>query len=248
MPGYPQPQATSMPAPQKPPINAAFFLTVWRQWWMVAVPVGIVLAATACTAVFLLFKPVYQSTATMKMNDEYVAFQEKKHSKTFFQNQVQLVLSPMVMQDVVTRSEVANIPEIREAKDPAEFLRKKLKIIESKGSDFFSISYDANDPKHAMLIVSAVSNAYERLQQDFANAKSKRIVRLLDEEKTHREKELKRLKNELRTMTKLNTGIDPFNPYGAEKQIVQNIDGKSVVRLRTSDPGDPAAVASATDR
>ena len=74
-------------------LTPRFVLTALRRWWMVAAPVGLLLAAVGGAAVYLLFEPVYEAAAWFKIEERtpYLAFETKDEgrSKVFFQTQIE---------------------------------------------------------------------------------------------------------------------------------------------------------------
>ena len=104
----------SPPTPQKPnvrhaqpaanaaqkssPINVEFVLHVLRQWWLVAAPTGLLLAALAGTVVFVQFKPKYEAKRLFWIDEAtpYMVFESEQvqsESKNFVTNQLSLMRS-----------------------------------------------------------------------------------------------------------------------------------------------------------
>ena len=52
-------------------LTPRFVLTALRRWWMVATPVGLLLAAAGGAVVYLLFEPVYEAAAWFKIEERH---------------------------------------------------------------------------------------------------------------------------------------------------------------------------------
>ena len=109
-----------------------FVLTALRRWWMIAAPVGLLLAAIAGAVVYLLFEPVYEAAAWFKIEERtpYLAFESKDEgrSKLFFQTQIETIRSPLVLGPVIKRPEIAQMPEIARQADKVAWLAKQIKV------------------------------------------------------------------------------------------------------------------------
>ena len=111
--------APTGPAPQKQAITLQFLLNVWRQWWLIALPIGLLLAATACITTFVLFTPKFRATAVMQINlHDYLAFPTKVDPKQFVLNQIQLIKSELVLGEVISNPDIARIPRNRQVVRP----------------------------------------------------------------------------------------------------------------------------------
>lgn len=92
-------------------ITLRFVLTALRRWWMVATPIGLVLAAIGGAGVYLWFEPAYQAEAWFMIQERtpYVAFESRDEgrSKSFFQTQTATIRSPFVLGPVIQRPEIA---------------------------------------------------------------------------------------------------------------------------------------------
>jgi polysaccharide biosynthesis transport protein len=222
-PGVPSPRISG-PARQgggSQTISAAFVLHALRQWWKVALPLGLLLAVVAAGIVHVLFRPMYAASAWLQIQDStpFVAFepQERENrSKRYVQTQVELIRSPMVLGPVVGRPEIARIPELKPGVDPVPWLAKRIKVTPIGDSEFNTVSFESTSPESASWLINAVVDQYFRLKDRDDAERTQRVIELLEQEKARRADEIGRLREDVRQLTKQATGKDPFaaNPDG----------------------------------
>ena len=96
-------------------LNLQFVLGTFRRWWRVVLPCGLVTAAIAAGIVYLTFQPVYQAKALLQIRDTtpYVAFQTREDPQRFLENQMALMRSSLVIGPVVSKPEIAQLPELQ---------------------------------------------------------------------------------------------------------------------------------------
>ena len=104
-------------------------LNVIRRWWLIAAPVGLLLATGASAVVWLLFKPQYEAAAWLKIDERapYLAYDIKDDSgsRSYCQTQFELIRSPVVLGPVVARSEIAQLPDLKQQVDAIAFWRSR---------------------------------------------------------------------------------------------------------------------------
>jgi capsular exopolysaccharide synthesis family protein len=207
------------PALQQPPvfdgkgssgINAAFLLQAVLRWWPIALPAGLVLAVVGTAAGWLLFTPTFRAEAWLRIEDRrpYVAFPTQEESKRFVQTQVELLRSPVIIAECLSRPDVAQLPELQQVEDPLEWLLTRLTVAGVGESELFRIRFEGPNPVNAVTITNMVVEAYLKQHSSEGAAEVQRIIELLNKEKERRLKEIERLQENLRTMTKQVTGRD----------------------------------------
>lgn len=187
---------------------------VWRavaRWWRVALPVGVLLAVAAGSIAWILSIPLYQAEAWLRIEDRrpFVAFPEYGDSRLFVQTQVELIKSPLVLGQVLSEPEIAQLPDLRESLSPIDWLSERLMVAPVGSSELYRISFYGPDPESAALVANAVMDVYLKFHSDQAAMDTQRVIELLDKEKERRVRELERLKENVRTLTKQATGKDP---------------------------------------
>jgi succinoglycan biosynthesis transport protein ExoP len=205
-------------------ITPHFVVSAMRQWWKVAVPVGVLLAAGLGALVYLTFKPVYEASAWLEIKDRapYIAFPDRSGSGSFIRTQLALIHSPLVLGPVVSNPEIAGLPEVADAEDPMEFLGKHIKVIQEGDSEIFRISYAGRDAANTKKVVDAVVDEYFRLRGGTDAERTESVIKLLEAQRDLRAREVDRLRENVRVLTKQATGKDPFAANPAAEIVVQH--------------------------
>jgi len=189
---------------------------VWH-WWKLAAPIGLILAAVTAGLVYWAFVPVYRAEAWLRIDAEapYIAFEGGREGGRPIATEVSLIRSPLTMGPVVSQPEIARLPEIKEADAAIEWLTNQINVRQVGHSELFVISCDAEVPKNAATIVNAVVDAYFELRGQDEAERVQRVIELLEEERERRSADLARLRENVREMTKMATGKDPFKTESA---------------------------------
>ena len=200
-------------------ITPHFILDVFRRWWKLAVPAGIVLGASAVAVIVIFFtKEIYQAQAWLSIEDSspYVVFRDNEASRQFVETQVQLIRSPLVLSSVVSNPEIAQISEISEAEDPIAVIAGAVTAKPVGRSELFQISYESDNPQNAAAIVNAIVDSYFRLHKTTEANQVQEVVDLLEGEQQRRKKGLNIVRDYVRELTIEATGKDPYVAAEAE--------------------------------
>lgn len=197
-----------------PAISPALVWQSVRQWWYFSIPLGLMLATAAVVIVWMVIKPTYEAAAWLRIDSGHSPMvvaglrqDNPANGDRFARTQVELIRSPAVLQKVVERPEIASMPEILEMDDKAKDLRAELKIASENESDLFSVRFESPNGNNAAAIVNAVVEEFVRLQDDDTAARFSRIVVLLENEVSRRDKEVARLRD---AVQKLANDADPI--------------------------------------
>jgi polysaccharide biosynthesis transport protein len=227
-------------------ISLVFILNALRQWWKVAVPAGVALAAIAGLIVFMQFKPTYSAAAWLQIQDipPFVAFEpqdRENRSKRFVQTQVELIRSPMILQPILGQPGIADIPELQDQNDPVSWLSRKIKVMPVGDSELYMATFECANPTGSAWFINAVLDQYFKLRNQDDIERTNRVIRLLQQEKTRRAEEIGQLRENVRILTKQATGKDPFaanpesnfprnHPFSGlqEQLILTQVDNKVV--------------------
>ncbi len=208
-------------------LSLGFVLFVLKRWWKLGLPLALLLSALACGAICLLFQPVYQARAWLRIEESepYIVrpgVMGGGQLDRFVRTQVQLLKSPIVLDRVLADPEIARLPELREQLSPLDWLAEKIQVESLHNSELFQIVFQGPDPRNSAALVNAVLESYLRVQSDAAASQTQHIVDLLDKEMDRRQRELERLKNSVRALHKLATGHEPgLMVSGSESALVQ---------------------------
>lgn len=197
-------------------VSPSFLWWVFQQWWKVCIPVGAVLAAIAGASVVFLHVPKFKATAMLTIEDTspYIAFSKTAggdRSGQYIQTQLALLRSPVVLEPVVGRPEVAAIAELATAADPVEVLQENLLIERLGGSELYNISYVSTVPKSAAAVVNGVVEEYLRYHAQDDTSRTQRVIDLLEEERVRRSLEVERQRKRLVNLAEEVTGKDPYS-------------------------------------
>lgn len=215
------PQRLRRPAPSGPnqTLSLRFVLNAIRQWWRLATPVGLLLAFCAATLVFLFFEQMFEASALIEIKDNapYLAFPEPDNSKRFVNTQLQLMQHKLVLGPVLSRAEIARMPEVAEQEDATQWLREQFHVVSLGDSELYGIRFAGPDPKNAADIVNAITEEYFKLWGQEDTNRTRRIIEVLKQEEDRRASEVKRLRENVRTLAIENTGYDPWATDGLQR-------------------------------
>jgi hypothetical protein len=181
-----------------------------RSWWRPALT-GLTLASVACASFCLTFKPRYEASAWLEIRERPVvlAFEQREDTRAFVENQLELLRSPVVLSQVSTDPKIASLPEALEFGSPLDWLLKGLNVRFVGRSELCEVKFTANDPKTAADVANAIVKTYLLLHSDTQGDTTARVVKLLKEEKLHREEEVRTAHERVRVLTKHATEDDP---------------------------------------
>lgn len=216
-------------------------LLVLRRWWAVGGSLGLLLGGGAAAAAYVLVKPLYEAKAVIRVSETipYIAFPEsgnRDETSRFVRTQIELIRSPLVLGPVVSKPEVARLPELTELDDPITELAPRIAMTSVGGSELVHISFQGPDPKNAAKLVNAVTEAYFALRDQHEAERSARVIELLEKESAARAVEVARIRENVRELARQTTGEDPLGPGTAMDRTsphplaeLQSRDRKSVV-------------------
>jgi succinoglycan biosynthesis transport protein ExoP len=189
-----------------------FVLAALRRWWMIATPLGILLAIVSSAVVFLLFRPEYEAQAWLRIEEHtpYIAFEsrDQNQNKLFVQTQRELIRSPLVIGPVLSRPEIARIPELVKQSDPITWLGKQVSVLAVGESELFRVVFSNPDAGNAARVVNAVIDSYFNLRDQDEAERVQRVIELLDQERDRRAGEVSRLREDVRELAKQTPGAE----------------------------------------
>lgn len=203
------------------PISPAFLLWVFKKWWKIALPMGVVLAAIAGVLVWYLHVPQYQAKALLMIQGDspYVAFAGGRsgvESARYVQTQLELLRSQVVLEPVIARPEIASIADLAASPSPVDTLRSGLSIQGVGQSDLYYVGYVSALPETAAKVVNAIVNEYLTFQMNDDAHRAQRVIDILEDERRRRAVEVERLRKRLVDLAKEVTGRDPYTGSAAD--------------------------------
>ena len=196
-------------------MKPAYFWWVFRQWWMVLVPVSLALVGVASTIIMLTYKPDFRASALVMIEESppYVVFDGEgatSGSSRYVDTQIELLRSPLVLEVLLADPEIANYWEVVQSVDRLAHLQENLYISRIKESELFNVSYVSKSPEHAARVVNSVVDEYLKIQEASEVDRFRRVAKLLDDERGLRSAVVEQLKNRVLELSKDVTGRDPF--------------------------------------
>jgi polysaccharide biosynthesis transport protein len=156
-----------------------------RRWWLLAAPLGLVLATVAAATVYLITPKKYTAEAWLIIRDRSDYLLEllaREDPRKFLSNQIEMMRSPPILNPVAAIPAVANTPEIASESDPVQALKQKIEIVPKGISEFFVIRFTSSDPKSAALIPNEIAKAYLEMHRRTEGFRSNELIKLLNEE------------------------------------------------------------------
>jgi capsular exopolysaccharide synthesis family protein len=212
---------------------------VFKEWWRLCIPVGLLLAALVGAAVMYIHVPRYEATALLMIEEspQFIAFSNSSsgQSQRYVQTQLELMRDPVVLERVLSKPEIASIPELALSADRVETLRKNLSVLPRRGSELYNISYTSPIPTQAATVVNAVADEYMEYHRNDDSQRTQRVIDLLEEERRRRAIEVERLRRRVVWLTVEATGKDPFSGSLTDPKRAANPIGSVVQSLTEMD-------------
>lgn len=185
-----------------------FLVNVLVQWWKVLVPVTLLLWTISAGLVFFFFEPKYRASAWLQIkgHQPYVAYPDEEpadrdSNKKYVHTQIELLRSPLILGRALSHPDIANLPELKDQRDPADWLaRNGLEITPKGDSELLEVAYAGSDPQASAQLVNAVVNAYFSVRDEKSGAQIQSIILLLENERTRRADEIRMLQTEIRQL------------------------------------------------
>lgn len=190
-------------------------LAALRCWWRIVVPIGVVSAAIAASAVVLLHKPMYTSEAWLMIDPKRPGLlaETRTESQKFIQNQIQIIRSRRLLEPLIAKSDILATPELqREQMELTTALAKKLSVKPVGQSDMYAVSFTSESADKAKLIVSEVVEAYLNHHRIDESQQGDVLVDSLKKQGETRFREMNQLREQVKKQAILLTGVDPFKP------------------------------------
>jgi polysaccharide biosynthesis transport protein len=217
-------RATSQALPVKPLLRAAahdqaltasLVLAAVRRWWKVVTPLAVVLSCASAMAVHLLTKPQYDAAAWLRIEEKtpFLAYETRidDRSRAFFQTQVEMIRSPVILDVAAQCPEIAALPGMAENTDKSSSLARRIQVNAVGESELFNIHFTDSDPSRAAAVVNAITTTYLALRDKSDSDRTQFVLELLVQDKTTRAAEVARLREALEAMARQVVGQNPLS-------------------------------------
>ena len=213
---------------------------------------GLVLAVVAAAAVYVytIFAPQYEARALLWIDSEapYLVHPRENSGQDFVNNQLGLIRSSLVLGPVASQPAIAHQPGLQEKdlfgnKEPLiDRLAKTLDVSKAWGTEHFHIKCTTTNAASSAAIVNAVAKSYFDLVDEYEAGRTRRLIELLEREREAIEREVERLRENVRQMTIVQTGEDPLSPDKGEGDEKPASPLGSLERQLTEVRGEQAVV------
>jgi len=167
---------------------------LWKRRYLIA---G---AAVVCVMLGFIYlavaKPQYQSTAKLYIQSRSPRIISnvdgfRAESTNFLSTQAALIKSAPILERAVQMPEVKQLRTIAGKKSPKAFLRKSLTVSVGEHQDIVNVTCRSSRREDAAVLANAVADAYVDFQNSKQRTTAGEVVRILQQEKSKREAELR---------------------------------------------------------
>ena len=159
-------------------LTPAFALKAIHQWWLVAVPIGLLLAGGAGAAVYFRFQPEYQAEALLQVHSD-AFFRERPVSPgELISTQRELAHSRSVLAPVLEKT--AQFDGVRDAQDQVAYLAGRLNVVPLGNTGLFKFTFVGSNPQQAAEVVNLVVNSLLLFQSGLDQQRSHDLLTKLD--------------------------------------------------------------------
>ncbi len=213
-------------AGRKEGVTPAFVLHALRRWWKIAAPLGILLAAASVGVIFLQFKPMYAAVGYVRIREHqpYLAFPTQtggQQSKRFVETQLQVFRLPTVLRTVCYDRDILDHPEICEAPDAVDYLRRNIQVKAVGESEIYTVEYQAVDKMRAKQVVDAVIKSYMNYVNNYNESFRKELADSLNTAIASQKIEIEDKRKKLKDSSE-STGLTPLPITGVSANVLGN--------------------------
>ncbi len=213
-------------------ISPRFLMRVLSQWWYVALPTACVLALISAAILMVNFTPVYRSTAVLKIASytPYIAYSSDEERaadpEEFTETQIELLRSPLVMEQVLASNQITELPEVASQERPVSWLSSCVRVSQVGNSELYYVHFDGPDPDNSALLANSILDEYFAVRTRDQEEKTKHVLELLAQEKETRGKLITKLREKMRELGQEVAGHNPITgmPLANRKYALAPLD------------------------
>lgn len=207
--------------------SESLFEILWRRRWTVLVAV---IVAMAAGLVYLQrATPLYTSTSRLYVEQAGPEVWEKDASgvvtrwSNYLYTQAELLKQSGTLSAALALPGMGNLQTFAGVDNPVMHLRRELNVVVGKKDEIIDVSFTCPYPEEAAHLVNSVVDAYITQHNERRRNTSAEIVKILREEKTQRDAELKDKLQRMVDFSQANEGL----AYGASQEsnvIMRRLD------------------------
>ena len=231
---------------------------IWRSRWIVLLATVTVLAAAF--AYLAKATPIYTSTSRIYVEQSgpkiFTETQEgvMTQSKNYLYTQAELLKSTPIVSDAVQTLNMRQMKTFAQIDNPVGYLKGShgLSAIVGKKDDIIGVSFNSSYPAEAAQVVNAVVDSYITYHATRKRSTAGEVLKILQNEKVRRDKELIQKLKAMMDYKKENTGLAFESPRGnvilnmlerlseaMTQAHLQTLEAKSVYEIMKSMETDP---------
>ena len=182
-----------------------------RHSWYWSMPLGLALGSAAAFAVYASFVPMFRASHMLEANQDYIVFENVlKESSNLEATERQVILSDVVLDDVVSKTEVQAVGFT----DPVQSvnrIRGSLGIETAGTQTLLQITYTDKDPDIAALICNQVVSSFLAQRELLDNSRVGDLESWLTPSIDLWKAEVQGHERRIIELSKVSMGFDPSN-------------------------------------
>jgi capsular exopolysaccharide synthesis family protein len=236
------PAGPAAPSASGSPLAFDSLLKAFRNRWLLASSMGLLLGLALGTAGWFLAPPKYTAYALLKVapaEPQLLAdYRAPAVSDQNYQNtQVALLKSRSIITSALRPAEVSQLPLVREKEDPVFWLEEDLNVGFYEKADLLKVALSSNSyPNDLPKIVNSVTDAYMKQEVDGQRAIKQREKGDLDKVLSVKEEDLRQAREQLANFAKNLKSADSraltarqtilLNDYGTVTGVLTHVDAE----------------------
>ena len=198
--------------------SESLFEILWRRRWTVVL--ATVVAMVAGLVYLQRATPQYRSTSRLYVEQAGPQVWEKDASgvvtrwSNYLYTQAELIKQTGTLSAALALPGMNNLQTFATVNNPVTYLRRKLDVVVGKKDEIIDVSFTSPYPDEAAHLVNSVVDAYITQHNERRRNTSAELVKILREEKTRRDEELRDKLQKMVDFSQANEGL----AYGASQE------------------------------
>jgi len=213
------------------PMSESLIQIIWRSRWIVLLTTVVALGA----AFVYLSKttPIYTSTSRIYVEQsgpKIITEVEEgvmTQSSNYLYTQAELLTSTPIIADAVKTLQIQQMKTFARIGNPVGYLKRSLHATVGRKDDIINVSFDSAYPAETAQIVNAVVDSYTAYNANRKRSTSAEVLKILQNEKDKRSKELLEKMKAMTDFKKENVSLAFESPEG--NVILQRLERLSTV-------------------